>query len=201
MSYYRLFRGVFRIIFSLVYRWQVIGREHIPKEGPVILCANHISNWDPPLLGSGIERQVNFMAKEELFRIPVLNFLLVKFGAFPVKRGAGDRAAIRATLKLLEEGKILGIFPEGARSKTGEPGEAKSGAALFALKSQASVVPVAIIGPYRLFRPVKIVYGKPIDLSSLRETKGGSDTLKEASDLIMAHVKELHAQHRHSLPV
>ncbi|MGG1659625.1 lysophospholipid acyltransferase family protein [Brevibacillus sp. NRS-1366] len=195
MSYYRIFRGFFRIIFSLVFRWQVIGREHIPKEGPVILCANHISLWDPPLLGSGIERQVNFMAKEELFRIPGLNFLLVKFGAFPVKRGAGDRAAIRATLKLLEEGKIFGIFPEGTRSKTSELGEGMPGVAMFALKSQAMVIPVAIIGPYRMFRPVKIVYGKPIDLTHLRETKTGSDTLKATSDLIMSHIKELRDQH------
>lgn len=195
MSYYRTFRGFFRIIFSLVFRWQVIGREHIPKEGPVILCANHISLWDPPLLGSGIERQVNFMAKEELFRIPGLNFLLVKFGAFPVKRGAGDRAAIRATLKLLEEGKIFGIFPEGTRSKTGEVGEGMPGVAMFALKSEAAVIPVAIIGPYRMFRPIKIVYGKPIDLAQLRETKTGSDTLKATSDLIMAHIKELRSQH------
>jgi len=195
VSYYRIFRGFFRIIFSLVFRWQVIGREHIPKEGPVILCANHISLWDPPLLGSGIERQVNFMAKEELFRIPGLNFLLVKFGAFPVKRGAGDRAAIRATLKLLEEGKIFGIFPEGTRSKTGEVGEGMPGVAMFALKSEADVIPVAIIGPYRMFRPIKIVYGKPIDLTQLREAKTGSDTLKVTSDLIMAHIKELRSQH------
>lgn len=196
MSYYRTFRGFFRIIFSLVFRWQVIGREHIPKEGPVILCANHISLWDPPLLGSGIDRMVNFMAKEELFRIPVLSFLITKFGAFPVKRGAGDRAAIRATLKLLEDGKILGIFPEGTRSKTGELGEGMHGVALFALKSQAQVIPVAIVGPYRWFRPIKIVYGEPIDLTALREVKSNADTLKETSDLIMRHIRELLDQHR-----
>lgn len=196
MSYYRTFRGFFRIIFSLVFRWQVIGREHIPKEGPVILCANHISLWDPPLLGSGIDRMVNFMAKEELFRIPVISFLITKFGAFPVKRGAGDRAAIRATLKLLEEGKILGIFPEGTRSKTGEVGEGMPGVAMFALKSQAQVIPVAIVGPYRLFRPIKIVYGEPIDLTRLREAKSSADTLKETTDLIMEHIKALRNQHR-----
>ncbi|MED4581435.1 lysophospholipid acyltransferase family protein [Brevibacillus choshinensis] len=196
MSYYRTFRGFFRIIFSLVFRWQVIGREHIPKEGPVILCANHISLWDPPLLGSGIERMVNFMAKEELFRIPVIGFLITKFGAFPVKRGAGDRAAIRTTLKLLEEGKIFGIFPEGTRSKTGEVGEGMPGVAMFALKSQALVIPVAIIGPYRLFRPIKIVYGEPIDLTRLREAKSSADTLKETSDLIMDHIRKLRDQHR-----
>ncbi|QRG69888.1 lysophospholipid acyltransferase family protein [Brevibacillus choshinensis] len=196
MSYYRTFRGFFRIIFSLVYRWQVIGREHIPKEGPVILCANHISLWDPPLLGSGIERMVHFMAKEELFRIPVIGFLITKFGAFPVKRGAGDRAAIRTTLKVLEEGKILGIFPEGTRSKTGEVGEGMPGVAMFALKSQAQVIPVAIIGPYRMFRPIKIVYGKPIDLTALREAKSSGDTLKETTNLIMTHIKALRDHHR-----
>jgi 1-acyl-sn-glycerol-3-phosphate acyltransferase len=196
VSYYRIFRGFFRIIFSLVYRWQVIGREHIPKEGPVILCCNHISLWDPPLLGSGIERQVHFMAKEELFRIPVISFLITKFGALPVKRGAGDRAAIRSTLKLLEDGKIFGIFPEGTRSKTGEIGPGMTGVAMFALKSEAMVIPVAIIGPYRLFRPIQIVYGKPIDLSKLREEKTGSETLKETSDLIMAHIKKLHDEYR-----
>ncbi len=196
MSYYRVFRGFFRFLFSVFFRWQVVGREHIPKEGPVILCANHISLFDPPLLGSGIERQVHFMAKEELFRIPVISFLITKFGAFPVKRGAGDRAAIRSALKLLEEGKVFGIFPEGTRSTTGELGPGLPGVAMFALKSDAAVVPVAIIGPYKLFRPVKIVYGCPIDLSEQKAAKAGSDTMKETTDLIMRHIKELIDQHR-----
>ncbi|MFY0543034.1 lysophospholipid acyltransferase family protein [Brevibacillus sp. H7] len=196
MSYYRVFRGIFRMFFSALYRWQVIGAEHIPKEGPVILCANHISLLDPPLLGSGIERQVHFMAKEELFRIPVISFLIKKFGAFPVKRGASDRTAIRTALKILEEGKIFGIFPEGTRSKTGELGPGLPGVGMFALKSEAVVIPVAIIGPYKLFRPVKIVYGEPIDLSTQRFGKAGSDALKETTDLIMLHIKKLLDQHR-----
>jgi 1-acyl-sn-glycerol-3-phosphate acyltransferase len=141
------------------------------------------------------------MAKEELFRIPVLSYLITQFGAFPVKRGAGDRAAIRSTLKILEEGKILGIFPEGSRSKTGEIGQGLSGAAMFALKSEAQVVPVAIIGPYRLFRPVRIVYGKPIDLSSYREGKTNAETLKKVTDLIMDEIKSLYNQHRSSASV
>lgn len=201
MKLYRLFRSFFRAIFSFAYRWQVIGREHIPKEGPVILCANHISLWDPPLLGSGIERQVCFMAKEELFRIPVLSWFITQFGAFPVKRGAGDRAAIRSTLHILEQGKILGIFPEGSRSKTGQIGQGQGGAAMFALKSQAEVVPVAIIGPYRLFRPITIVYGKPLDLSAYREAKTNSETLKSVTELIMAEIRSLHEQHRSSASV
>lgn len=201
MKLYRLFRSFFRAIFSFAYRWQVIGREHIPKEGPVILCANHISLWDPPLLGSGIERQVCFMAKEELFRIPVLSWFITQFGAFPVKRGAGDRAAIRSTLHILEQGKVLGIFPEGSRSKTGQIGQGQGGAAMFALKSQAEVVPVAIIGPYRLFRPITIIYGKPIDLSAYREAKTNSETVKSVTELIMAEIRSLHEQHRSSASV
>ncbi|WP_400163808.1 lysophospholipid acyltransferase family protein [Brevibacillus sp. TJ4] len=201
MKLYRLFRSFFRAIFSFAYRWQVIGREHIPKEGPVILCANHISLWDPPLLGSGIERQVCFMAKEELFRIPVLSWFITQFGAFPVKRGAGDRAAIRSTLHILEQGKVLGIFPEGSRSKTGQIRQGQGGAAMFALKSQAEVVPVAIIGPYRLFRPITIIYGKPIDLSAYREAKTNSETVKSVTELIMAEIRSLHEQHRSSASV
>ncbi|WP_134683278.1 lysophospholipid acyltransferase family protein [Brevibacillus migulae] len=191
MKLYRFFRGCFRLLFSTIYRWRVIGAENIPTEGAVILCSNHISLLDPPLVGSGIERQVHFMAKEELFRIPVIGYLITQFGAFPVKRGAGDRSAIRNTLKLLEEGKIFGIFPEGTRSTTGEVGEGLSGASMFALKSDASVIPVGIVGPYKPFRPITIIYGKPIDLSAQRAVKADSELMKETTELIMQSIKEL----------
>jgi 1-acyl-sn-glycerol-3-phosphate acyltransferase len=136
------------------------------------------------------------MAKEELFRIPVISYFITRFGAFPVKRGAGDRAAIRATLKILEEGKILGIFPEGRRSKTGEIGPGKPGAAMFALKSNAQVIPVAIIGNYRFFQRMTIVFGKPIDMSPYREGKIDSNTLKIVTDKIMDEIKALYEHYR-----
>lgn len=196
MSYYSFFRFLFRCFYAIFYRWEVRGQENIPENGAVILCSNHIDNLDPPLLGCGIERKVHFMAKEELFKIPVISFLITKFGAFPVKRGAGDRAAIRATLQILEEGKVLGIFPEGTRSKTGELGQGLAGTAMFALKSNAVVIPVAIIGPYRLFRPVMIVYGKPLDLSAYKEMKSSGELLKEVTDFIMKNIAELIAQHK-----
>lgn len=191
MSWYKTFRFLFRVFFALFYRWQVIGRENVPEQGAVILCCNHISNLDPPLLGSAMERQVHFMAKEELFRMPIISFLVTQFGALPVKRGASDRAAIRNTLKILEEGKMFGIFPEGTRSKTGELGPGLSGASLFALKSEAQVIPVAIIGPYKLFRPIRIVFGQAIDFSRYREEKASADVLKEATNAIMAEIKKL----------
>lgn len=196
MKLYRFFRGIFRLIFSIIFRWQVIGSEHIPKEGAVILCSNHISLWDPPAVGCGIERQVHFMAKEELFRIPVVSYFITKFGAYPVKRGAGDRSAIRSTFKLLEEGKILGIFPEGTRSKTGELGQGMPGTAIFALRSNATVIPVAIIGPYKVFGKLKIVYGAPLDLSAQRARKADNETIRETTELIMHSIKALMDQYK-----
>ncbi|WP_126427341.1 lysophospholipid acyltransferase family protein [Brevibacillus marinus] len=191
MKSYIFFRRFFRWFFSVFFRWQVAGTEHIPKEGPVILCANHISNWDPPLLGAPLERKVHFMAKEELFRVPILSYFITLFGAYPVRRGAGDRAAIRATLEILQNGHVVGMFPEGSRSKTGQLKPGQPGVALFALKSDAQVVPAAIIGPYRLFRPVKVIYGKPLDLSRFKQGKPDSGTLREATDFIMQHIQQL----------
>ncbi|QDX93759.1 1-acyl-sn-glycerol-3-phosphate acyltransferase [Brevibacillus laterosporus] len=196
MILYKFFRGAFRIALKGLYRFESIGYENVPDEGPVILCSNHISNWDPPLLGCGIERQVCYMAKEELFKLPVVSYVMKSFSAIPVKRGGNDRGAIRATLQILEQGKVFGIFPEGTRSKTGELGEGKTGIAMFALKSQADVVPVAVIGPYRLFHKVKVVYGKPIDLSKYREAKSSSETMREVTQVIMSEIQKLKDAHQ-----
>jgi 1-acyl-sn-glycerol-3-phosphate acyltransferase len=196
MSWYRFFRGMFRYFYRIFFFPKVIGLHHIPSDGSVILCCNHINNLDPPLLGSPVERQVFFMAKEELFRIPVLSFLLTRFGAFPVKRGSTDRSALKRTLGILKEGHILGIFPEGHRSKTGNLGKPYPGTALFALKSTATVIPVAIVGPWKWFRSIKIVYGEPIDLTAYRERKVTSELTTEVSALIMKEIQNLLDQHR-----
>ena len=193
---YDLFRAFFRVFFRIFYPYKVIGHEHIPDEGGVLLCCNHISNLDPPLLGSSMKRKVSYMAKEELFKIPVLSFLIRSFGAFPVKRGASDRQALKKSLTLLKEGKVLGIFPEGTRSKTGELGKAFSGVGLFALKEDSTVIPAAIVGNYRLFRPIKVVFGPPIDLSDLKQEKMNSDLMKEATDRIMEQIASLLQEHR-----
>lgn len=198
MTWYTSFRAFFRLFFSVFFRWKIIGAENVPSQGPVIVCCNHISNFDPPLLGSSLERQVHYMAKEELFRVPVISFLVTKFGALPVKRGGSDRAAIRTTLKILEEGKMFGIFPEGTRSKTGKLGEGQSGVSLFALKSEAQVVPAAIIGPYKLFRPITIVFGHPIDLSHYRDEKASADTMKATTQRIMDEIQKLLDKHQQS---
>ncbi len=160
----------------------------MPDTGGVLLCTNHIHNYDPPLVGVASPREVHFMAKAELFSVPVLKHILPKINAFPVKRGMSDKTALKTGMNLLKEGKVVGLFPEGTRSKTGEIGEGLAGAGFFALKSEAHIVPCAIVGQYKKGKSLKIIFGKPIDFTHLREQKASA---KEATELIMKHIAQL----------
>nr|WP_051291365.1 lysophospholipid acyltransferase family protein [Fictibacillus gelatini] len=171
-----------------MYGMEVKGTEKIPQDGGVLLCANHIHNFDPPLVGVATPRVVHFMAKAELFNVPVLKHIIKRIHAFPVRRGMSDKQALKNGLKLLKEGKVLGLFPEGHRSKTGELGEGLAGAGFFALKTDAAVIPCAIIGKYKFRKKLKVVYGEPIDFKELKEQKVSA---KEATDLIMEHIRRL----------
>jgi 1-acyl-sn-glycerol-3-phosphate acyltransferase len=175
-----------------VYRFEVIGREHFPTDGGVLLCSNHIDNLDPPVVGINAPRPVHFMAKEELFKVPALGKILPHLNAFPVKRGMSDREALRKGLGTLKEGKVLGLFPEGTRSKTGQLGKGLAGAGFFALRSEAHVVPCAIIGPYKPFSKLKVVYGKPIEMKELRDRKASAE---ETTEFIMAEISKLIEEH------
>ncbi|RXT13885.1 1-acyl-sn-glycerol-3-phosphate acyltransferase [Ammoniphilus sp. CFH 90114] len=195
MGWYRFFRALFRVFYKVVYRWEIIGLDRIPPQGGVILCSNHISNLDPPFIATPLTRQVLFMAKEELFHVPGVSWLIKQFGAFPVKRGMSDRGALKKALEVLGEGHVLGIFPEGTRSKTGKLGEPYPGAALFALKSNAVVIPVAIIGSWIPFSSMKVVYGHPIDLSAYRDVKLTSVLVSEVSSQFMQEIQKLLDEH------
>lgn len=189
---YSTLRALFHFIFRTVFRLKVIGLENIPHGKPVILCANHTSNLDPPLLGSPlIGRRVHYMAKAELFDVPVLGWVLPRISAFPVKRGGVSKESIRLSLQLLSENKIIGIFPEGSRNNAG--GIGKKGAASLALKAGATVVPAAIIGGYKPFRQVKLVYGKPLDISEFADQ--GSEGLEKATDKILSVIRSMIKQH------
>ncbi|MCD1260196.1 1-acyl-sn-glycerol-3-phosphate acyltransferase [Paenibacillus athensensis] len=188
---YLIGRAMFRVLFALLFRLRAIGRENIPAEGPVVLCSNHISMVDPPLLGTPLSRKVHFMAKAELFDIPLFGALITKVGAFPVKRGGVSKESIRLAIQLLKSGSMMGIFPEGTRNSAG--GMGKKGAASLALKSGATVVPVAIIGNYALFRRMTIVYGPPVDISAY--SGATSEDLELATEAIMKAIRALHAAH------
>lgn len=154
--------GIFRIFFRL----RGYGQENIPKTGPVVIAGNHISYLDPPMIGAVATRRVNFMAKEELF-VPIIGPIFRNLGAFPVKRGGADRAAIKHGIELLENEKVLAIFPEGTRSKTGKLGKLEPGALMMAAKVRAPIVPTAIIGSDikragKIWPKVTVRFGKPI---------------------------------------
>ncbi|MFG6114504.1 lysophospholipid acyltransferase family protein [Halobacillus sp. MO56] len=188
MNLYKVGKFLFTVILYPLYRIKVIGKNNIPKEGPVIICSNHISNLDPPVVGITSGRNIHFMAKEELFKNKFFGKILHKVHAFPVKRGMKDRNALRGGLKILEGNETLGLFPEGTRSKTGEVGQGLAGAGFFALRSEAWIVPCAIIGPYKPFKRLWVVYGEPIDMSSYRENKA---TARETTDMIMKEIEKL----------
>lgn len=170
-----------------------MGRENIPSNGGVLLCSNHIHNLDPTLVGAFIKRQTRFMAKAELFKAPILKAILPKVGAFPIRRGMSDRQALRTGLKLLKDSEVVGVFPEGTRSKTGKLGEGLAGVGFFALRSNAHVVPCAVIGRYKLFSHLKVVYGPPVDMNAVREKKGSPE---EATKQIMVGIQKLLDEHR-----
>ncbi|MBV7507152.1 1-acyl-sn-glycerol-3-phosphate acyltransferase [Bacillus sp. sid0103] len=193
MTFYAFARSVVTGVFKPLYRIEAIGVEHFPKEGGVLLCANHIHNFDPIVVGIMAPRPVHYMAKEEIFSVPILGNIVRKCNAFPVKRGFSDREALRTGLKILKDGHVFGLFPEGTRSKNGELGKGLSGAGFFALRSTASVVPCAIIGPYRSFRKLKIVYGQPIDLEEMRKEKA---SVEQVTELIMSEIDKLKKEHQ-----
>lgn len=190
---YNFAKFIFTILFYPMYRMKVTGKHHIPKKGPVIICTNHTSNLDPPVVGTTASRTVHFMAKEELFNGKFLGGLLRRVHAFPVKRGLADRNALRGGLKILEEGETLGLFPEGTRSKDGKPGNPLPGVGFFALRSKAEVVPCVIISEYKLFRRTKVIYGKPMDVESFRKNKASA---KEMSEGIMEEIRNLYEIHK-----
>ena len=175
--FYKIFKVLCRFWFGLILRTRVIGAENIPKDGAFILAANHVSNWDPPFLGTFIEREICYMGKEELFKNPIMAWVCRSLHVFPVKRGAADKTAIKTAVKILKDGKCFGIFPEGTRSKTGKLGKAESGVSLIAAMTKAQIIPAAIINTEKIFSKEKffpslaVVYGSPMKFSGSTKDK------------------------------
>lgn len=185
MMLYMCVKSLLRLLYRLLFRFEAKGTHYVPAEGGVILCSNHISLLDPAAIGIMLKRRVRFMAKEELFKIPIFGSFLRALGSFPVKRGGVTKETIRTAFHVLHSGEIFGIFPEGTRNKDGNI-TAKKGAAMIARRSKAVVIPVAVIGQYKLFHQTKVVYGPPIDMSDLLEQSSSALTL--ATERIMDHI-------------
>lgn len=175
----------------VLFRIQVVGSGNVPKTGAVIICSNHFSNWDPVFIGCFLPRAVSFMAKDELFRFPPLGALMRSLHAFPVRRGAGDRGAIRAALEVLSAGNVLVMFPEGHRRQSGRVESLERGAGLLATRSNALVVPVGVCGSYRAFGLVRLTFGQPFTVGGSKgdgkEAQKGSAVL--ATEEIAARMR------------
>jgi 1-acyl-sn-glycerol-3-phosphate acyltransferase len=168
---YSLSRFLLRVVLRLWFGFRVDGREHEPATGSVVIVSNHLSDLDPLIVGSALKRRVGFMAKQELFEVPGVRWWVSACGAFPVRRGEPDRQALRTAMRLLEGGGVLVMFPEGTRGTTRELRPPEPGAALLALRTGATVLPVAVIGSdevmprgsHRLRRAtVRVRIGEPI---------------------------------------
>ena len=173
---------------KVVYRLKVIGKENIPKEGPVIYCGNHRSYLDPPLIVVTAGRHVRFMAKEELTKNKFLKFLGYVFDAIYVKRDNKEIAALKTTLKALKNKESIAMFPEGTRNGLEKGESVKEGVAFFVLQTGAKVQPVGIVGGEKPFKRVYVNYGKPLDYSDRVTKKPSKEELEQVSKEIMDNI-------------
>lgn len=185
--FYRLARVICRLVL-LLRRWEVSGAENLPPTGGVVLVSNHISYWDPVVVGCAIKRKIHYMAKSELFKIPILSQVIRALGAFPVRRDRSDRTAIRTAVQHLAEGRVIGLFPEGTRSHTGELLKPNPGAVMLAQKAGVPVLPVALSGTRGLLGKVRMQVGKPLYLFPAGATRAGKAELEKASEQVMAEI-------------
>jgi len=167
---YWIARNIIRVLAVVVWRARAKGTGNVPRTGPVIIACNHLSYLDPPVMGSFVPRMVRYMAKRELFEIPVFGPAIRAVGAYPVDREGSATAAIKRSLEVLRAGGCIGIFPEGGRNTEGSK-EARAGVALLASLAKAPVVPAAIVGGDKAKRlgAIKVAFGPPMSLPTDRK--------------------------------
>jgi 1-acyl-sn-glycerol-3-phosphate acyltransferase len=180
----------FRTVYAVYFRWRVYDAQNVPLTGGVILAANHASFIDPPLVGSGLKRDINYLARESLFRFPIVGRILHSWNAVPVDRDGGGARGLKAILDRLLRGGGIILFPEGTRTSDGKLQPARAGIGLVVAKSNAPVVPVRVFGTFEAWgrnqkfplpKKIAVKYGKPMHFEKLRaEAKECSkDRLKE----------------------
>jgi len=186
-----------RLLAKTLMKIRYEGTENIPENGGYIVASNHITAPDPTYILTRIKTPVHYMNKTEHFKKPVMNWIYTRFNSFPVNRGQSDRKAIDYSIKVIEQGNVLGIFPEGTRSKDFAPKQARTGVALIARETKADVLPVAIYtsDQAKPFTRLTIRFGPLIPYESLGFGNAGkSEELKAASDIIMKEIVTLWQQ-------
>lgn len=184
----KIVHALLYLFCAIVFRVKKVGEENIEKKGAYIMCANHVSNWDPPILVAATKRKLYVMAKAELFKNNFIKWIAKECCVFPVKRGKMDMESMKFSLKVLKDGEILMLFPEGTRKGMEKNGKAQNGAAFMALRTGVPVIPVGIQGQMRPFHKVKINYGKPLDFSKYQTNKPEKELLDKVSKEIMDNI-------------
>ncbi len=182
------------MFFHLITRLQVEGTENVPRSGPLIVVANHLSTADPPLLGAVFPREITFMAKDELFTFPSI-ILIRALGAFSARKFGKSGMALRQALRMLERGTVLGVFPEGKRSLDHHMAKGEIGVAFIALRSGVPIVPVGISGSEYL-QSKKLIFRRPVAKVTIGQSfsfakstgKLNREQLRETADVIMQRI-------------
>ncbi|HEY8314758.1 MAG TPA: lysophospholipid acyltransferase family protein [Candidatus Baltobacteraceae bacterium] len=190
MISYDIAKAILWPTLGTIWRMKVTGRQNVPATGPLIVACNHASYFDPPALGTACPRRVRYMAKKELFDIPVLGAMIGSFGAYPVDRTGTPMAAIRRSVEVLRAGGCIGIFPEGTRNRSGQE-EARQGVALLANLGGAAVVPACVVGgdQARRLHQIKVAFGEPLRLPAGR--KATRDDLAKFTEQVMGEIRSL----------
>lgn len=193
---YSVLKVIVSPIYRLLFNVRVKGKQNLPKEGGVLLCANHIAALDVISIGVVCPRQITCIAKKELFSIPLLSGLIRALGAVKIDRGGADVGAIKASVSALESGKTVTIFPQGHRCPSVNPATTpiRHGAGLIAYHAKCDVIPVCINikkAKYALFRKTEIIFGEPIKYDELGFDQGGRDEYERATNLIFEHIVNL----------
>jgi 1-acyl-sn-glycerol-3-phosphate acyltransferase len=196
---YRILKPIAVAIMRLVFRLEVRGREHVPPVGPVLFVSNHVSVLDPPFVGGAAPRDLYFLAKEELFAIPLFGRLIWALNARPVKRDGSDGRALKSALRLLADNRAILLFPEGTRGVEGRLGEGKPGAGMLAVMSGAPVIPVLVSGSARALPPgralprparVRVVFGPPLSFKPAGD-EGRKERYRGATNEMMRAIAQL----------
>ncbi len=202
-AYYSAIRLFASATFGLISGWEVRGRENVPRNGGLIVASNHISFWDPPMVGSALPRESHFLAKEELFETPVLGALIRGLNSIPIRRGVADMSGLSRAIETLKSGSALLMFPEGTRMRDGELHPARPGVGMIAVQANVPILPCYISGSnrpgkwwYRGTR-VRIWFGAPLPWRELAGSETdltpGRSLYKSIGDGVMREVAQLRA--------
>jgi len=188
VSLYNNLKKIARVVFKFLYKINVYGEKNIENQGNIIICANHIHNFDTIIISLVYPEQIFWMAKKQLFKYKIPAYFLEKLGAFPVDREEADLSTFKKSLSVLKNNGVLGIFPEGTRVKTVDIENAKPGVGLIAIKSRANVLPIFIEGTYKPFSKINVYIGELIDLSDYHNKKVSKDDYLLVSKKILKSI-------------